>query len=105
MVAWCSRARSNGFVSTFRFSIRPSGSTLRSVGGEARPGGSTWQSLSRQAGSIETDYLNGHIVLLGRLYDVPTPVKALLQTLAAAMAIDKSVPGTVTEEQFLALLP
>jgi 2-dehydropantoate 2-reductase len=79
--------------------------TVAPVAGEARPGGSTWQSLSRQTGSIETDYLNGHIVLLGRLHGVPTPVNALLQTLAAAMAIDKSVPGAVTEEQFLALLP
>ena len=43
-----------------------------------RPGGSTWQSLARGA-SVEVDYLNGEIVLLGRLHDVPTPVNELLQ--------------------------
>ena len=54
-------------------------------GGDAarsRPGGSSWQSLARGTGSIEADYLNGEIVLLGRIHDVPTPVNLLLQQLA-----------------------
>jgi len=45
-------------------------------------GGSSWQSVTRGAGSIEADYLNGEIVLLGRLHGVPTPANALLQRLA-----------------------
>ena len=32
-----------------------------------RRGGSTWQSLTRGNGSVESDYLNGEIVLTGRL--------------------------------------
>ena len=51
-------------------------------GGDAarsRPGASSWQSLARGTGSIEADYLNGEIVLLGRLHGVPTPVNLLLQ--------------------------
>ena len=43
------------------------------IEGVARSGGSTTQSLARGAGSVETDYLNGEIVLLGRLYAVPVP--------------------------------
>ena len=38
---------------------------VRPVNGEFRGGGSSWQSLARGTGSIETDYLNGEIVLLG----------------------------------------
>src|SRR6185503_3463808 len=52
---------------------------MRPVGGERRGGGSSWQSLRRRHGSIEADYLNGEIVLLGRLHGVPTPANALLQ--------------------------
>ena len=51
-----------------------------------RPGGSTWQSLARGTGSTEVDYLNGEIVLLGRLYGVPTPVNELLQRVANGLA-------------------
>ena len=37
-------------------------------------------------GSIEADYPNGEIVLLGRLHGVPTPVNAALQQLANEVA-------------------
>ncbi|WP_306321638.1 MULTISPECIES: ketopantoate reductase family protein [unclassified Streptomyces] len=50
--------------------------------GAPRGGGSSWQSLQRGAGSIEADYLNGEIALLGRLYGVATPVNDVLQELA-----------------------
>jgi 2-dehydropantoate 2-reductase len=49
---------------------------VKPVGGEPRSGSSSWQSLARGSGSIETDYLNGEVVLLGRLHGVPTPVNA-----------------------------
>lgn len=42
-------------------------------------GGSTWQSVARGTGEVETDYLSGEVVLLGRLHGVPTPVNELLQ--------------------------
>ena len=44
--------------------------------GVERTGGSSTQSLARGTGSIETDWLNGEIVLLGRLHGVPTPANA-----------------------------
>lgn len=65
---------------------------------------SSWQSLARNAGTIETDYLNGEIVLLGRLHDIPTPVNQLLQTAAARTAREHRAPGTFPEHDLLAML-
>jgi 2-dehydropantoate 2-reductase len=55
---------------------------LGAVPGHPRSGGSSWQSVVRGAGSLETDYLNGEVVLLGRLHGVATPANALCQALA-----------------------
>jgi 2-dehydropantoate 2-reductase len=50
----------------------------RDVHGAGHAMSSTWQSLQRGT-TLETDYLNGEIVLLGRLHGVPTPVNADIQ--------------------------
>jgi len=73
---------------------------------EARPrgGGSTWQSVVRGTGSVETDYLTGEIVLRGRLTGVPTPVNELLQALARETVRDGHEPGWITAEGVLARL-
>jgi 2-dehydropantoate 2-reductase len=78
--------------------------TVRPIGGRPRGGGSSWQSLQRGTGAIESDYLNGEIVLLGRLHGVPTPVNALLQRRANQAARDHAKPGDVTAEELLAEL-
>ncbi len=74
------------------------------VEGSTRPGGSVWQSLTRGVGTVETDYLSGHIALLGRLHGVPTPVNSLLQRLAAEMATSGAPPAGLGEAEFIALL-
>ena len=74
------------------------------VVGYERGGSSTWQSLARSEGTTEVDYLNGEIVLLGRLYGVPAPVNELLQRLVNQMARARSRPGTMTPEEVLSLL-
>jgi 2-dehydropantoate 2-reductase len=66
------------------------------IDGRAKPGDSSWQSLQRGTGEIETDYLNGEIVLLGRTLGVPTPANARLQGLARAAAAGRQSPGTVS---------
>jgi 2-dehydropantoate 2-reductase len=66
------------------------------IPGVERIGSSTRQSLVRHTGSIETDYLNGEIVLLGRLNDVPTPVNAYFSGLAARIIGEKLKPGTIS---------
>lgn len=65
------------------------------VDGQRRAGSSSWQSLAKGSGTIEADYLNGEIVLLGRLHGVPTPVNAVLQRLANQLARDGAEPGSV----------
>jgi 2-dehydropantoate 2-reductase len=72
------------------------------VNGRTRGGGSTWQSLHRQAGRVEADYLNGEIVLLGRLHGVPTPVNELLRQTVNTMAARRELPGTVAPAALLA---
>ena len=72
-------------------------STARRAGG-----GSSWQSLSRGTGTIEADFLNGEIVLLGRLHGVPTPVNEALQRLANRAAAEHRAPGFMTPSQVLA---
>ncbi|MGA4847208.1 ketopantoate reductase family protein [Streptomyces sp. G5(2025)] len=64
-----------------------------------RTRGSSWQSLARGAGSIETDYLNGELVLLGREHGVPTPVNAALQDAARQSVRQSREPGGLTAEE------
>ena len=66
---------------------------LGEIAGQTRLGGSSWQSLRRATGDIETDYLNGEIVLLGRIHGVPTPANDLLQRLARELAVTRDAPG------------
>ena len=77
---------------------------VRPVGGLDRPGGSSWQSLRRSTGAVETDYLNGEIVMLGRLHGMPTPANALLQRLANEMARRRRPPGGHDADDLLAAL-
>ncbi|MFE2409647.1 ketopantoate reductase family protein [Kitasatospora sp. NPDC059408] len=85
--------------------VRLVDATLRiePVAGAPRGGSSTWQSLARGAGSIETDYLNGEIVLLGRLHGVPTPANEAFQRLAEEFARTGRAPGSLTDEELAAI--
>lgn len=74
------------------------------VEGAAGVGSSTAQSLVRGAGSIETDFLNGEIVLLGRLHGVPTPANAYFLRLAARMLAESRAPGSVPRAEVAAAL-
>jgi 2-dehydropantoate 2-reductase len=70
--------------------------TANPLTGKYRPGGSTWQSLARGKRVSEVDYLNGEIVLLGRLYGIPTPVNAGLQAVGNEIASGGAAPGSLT---------
>ena len=74
------------------------------VAGFGRAGSSTWQSLARGQTQVETDYLNGEIVLLGRLHGVPTPANVYMQHLLVRMARAGMQPGSVDVEKVLAAL-
>jgi len=87
-IAWASDAEMN--------ERRKSMSPLGAIAGRARAGGSSWQSLARDAGSIESDYLNGEIVLLGRLHGVATPVNAALQRIGERMTREGLAAGSLS---------
>ena len=64
------------------------------IPGAQRGGSSTWQSLAKGSSRLETDYLNGEIVLLGRLHGIPTPYNAALRRLSQQLAAEGNRPGT-----------
>src|SRR5215211_4454308 len=63
------------------------------VAGQTRSGSSTWQSLARGHTTIEVDYLNGEIAMLGTLHGVPTPANRVVRGLASRMAATGFQPG------------
>ena len=74
----------------------------QAIDGITRAGGSSTQSLTRGTGTIETDYLNGEIVLLGRLHGVATPANAWFCALAQRMVHERLKPGGVAVEEIAA---
>jgi 2-dehydropantoate 2-reductase len=102
----CLRAAGIDFVSESEDKSRR-GDHLKigTIAGQARQGGSSWQSLYRQTHHIESDYLNGEIVLLGRFHGVPTPVNAALQRLANQLAASGRPPGWMSIEELLSHVP
>ena len=74
------------------------------IPGAARIGSSSAQSLARGTGSIETDYLNGEIVLLGRLHGVPTPVNAGLCALGRRLVAERVKPGGLSLAEIEAIV-
>ena len=67
--------------------------------GDTFVGGSTWQSLMKGATTLETDYFNGEILMLGRLHGVPTPTNQFLQQYASRMLRGEIAAGSVTTEE------
>lgn len=70
---------------------------------QSRPGASMWQSMARGV-SIEADYLNGEIVLLGRLHGVPTPINAALLELVKLAARERTLPGSFSVDEVIRLV-
>ena len=77
---------------------------MKDVPGVEREGSSTSQSLLRNTGRIETDYLNGQIVLMGRLHGVATPGNAWFADLGARLAREGRAPGSVTRAEVTSAL-
>jgi 2-dehydropantoate 2-reductase len=72
------------------------------VDGHPHLGGSTWQSVVRGTGNVETDYFNGEIVLLGRNLGIPTPLNELVQTLTRVTVLEGRRPGWRSARELLA---
>jgi 2-dehydropantoate 2-reductase len=67
-------------------------------------GGSTWQSLSRGTGNVETDYLNGELVRIARQIGMAAPINAKLAALARRAARTGQRPGELSVHQLAELL-
>jgi 2-dehydropantoate 2-reductase len=74
------------------------------VAGETRAGSSTLQSVLRGHTLTEVDYLNGEIVLLGRLFGVPTPANRVVRELAARAAAGGAGPANMTVAEIRSLI-
>lgn len=75
---------------------------IQPIEGQRRNGGSSWQSLARGQRTIEADWLNGEIVLLGGLHGVTTPVNRVLQRCANRLAAGGAAPGSTSVAELLA---
>jgi 2-dehydropantoate 2-reductase len=86
-------------------SARAAGFTMKPVAGVAEfVGGSTWQSLTRGTGNIETDYLNGEIVKIAHEIGLEAPINARLAHLARQATARGAQPGDLSADELAALL-
>src|SRR5581483_6897974 len=69
--------------------------------GERWRGDSSSQGLARGKGTIETAYLNGEVVFLGRLHGVAPPANELLVRLALQAAREQRQPGSFAATEIL----
>ncbi len=67
-------------------------------------GGSTWQSLQRGTGNVETDYLNGEIARIAHGLGREAPLNARLASLVRRAAARGQRPGAVTADEVAAAL-
>jgi 2-dehydropantoate 2-reductase len=84
---------------------RADGPSLRPVPGwNAGPGNSTWQSLSRNTGNLETDFLNGEIVRLAHRHGITAPLNAALARAARAAVRNGLGPSRYSAAQLAELV-
>ena len=99
----CSTPRGIRYVTTKQDGKRRDGIlNPQPIDGRHRDGGSTWQSVARGMPSLETPFLNGEIVLLGRAHGVPTPVNEACCALAVEAVRDRLPNNSVPPSRFLA---
>ncbi|WP_217576378.1 ketopantoate reductase family protein [Mesorhizobium sp. GbtcB19] len=78
--------------------------TITAVPGRERVGSSTLQSIVRGTGSLETDFLNGEIVLLGRLHGMATPVNAAFCKLSIELASGRMQPQSAGDDTIVSMI-
>ena len=65
---------------------------------------STWQSLARHQGSVETEFLNGEIVRVGRRLGMKAPINEKLMQVTLEMAKNHEEPGKFTPSELSSIL-
>jgi 2-dehydropantoate 2-reductase len=84
----------------------------RSPKGTERPGydtsgvplGSTWQSLTRRQGTVETEFLNGEVVRIAKKLGKRAPINEALLHITEEMAANREPPGKYTPAELIKLL-
>ena len=74
------------------------------IPGYARVAGSSWQSMQRGTGDIETEYLNGEISWLGRMHGVATPANDACVKLGRELIRRGQGPGLMNVAEFERLI-
>ena len=84
---------------------RADGPKIRPIPGrDSAASNSTWQSLSRNTGNVETDFLNGEIVRLAHRHGITAPLNAALARAARVAVRDGLGPGRYSAEQLAELV-
>jgi 2-dehydropantoate 2-reductase len=84
---------------------RADGPSIRAVPGwNGGASNSTWQSLSRNTGNVETDYFNGEIVRIAHRHGITAPLNAALARAARAAVRNGSGPSRYSAAQLAELL-
>lgn len=65
---------------------------------------STWQSLARRQGTVETEFLNGEIVRVAQRLGKQAPLNATLARITQQMAASRELPGKYTPAELEKLL-
>jgi 2-dehydropantoate 2-reductase len=82
----------------------PNGAKQPIDGSSGIPLGSTWQSLTRRQGSVETEFLNGEIVRVARKLGKEAPLNETLLRITQEMAANHELPGKYTPAELIKLL-
>jgi 2-dehydropantoate 2-reductase len=84
---------------------RVNGPTPRPVpGADTGASNSTWQSLSRNTGDVETDFFNGEIVRIAHQHGIDAPINAALARAAREAVRDQVGPSHYSAAQLSDLL-
>ncbi len=73
-------------------------------GADTGASNSTWQSLSRNTGDVETDYFNGEIVRIAHQHGIDSPVNGALARLSREAVRNHIGPGHYSAAQLAELL-
>jgi 2-dehydropantoate 2-reductase len=65
---------------------------------------STWQSLARRQGSVETEFLNGEIVRVAKKLGLQAPLNEKLVKISLEMAANHELPGKFSPAQLSEML-
>ena len=65
---------------------------------------STWQSLAREQGTVETDFLNGEVVRLAASIGRKAPINEKLLDITLEMAANRDHPGKYSAEELSGML-